>query len=257
MAPLAATCAGEGPTVVVLHGFTQTAASMAPLVDRLASTRRVVALDLPGPRRLRGRLGGPRRGSGARRRRGGRRATSTSSATRSAGAIALHVACAARDGAATHRGRSRRRPASRTPSARRATARAPTRRSPTGSRRTATSTAFLGAVAAQPALRHAARARSRTSRVAAANTAAGLADSLRRCSVGTQRWLGDELATLERPAPDAERRARRRRSSPPRARSPRASTPSAAAVVPGAGHVAHLEQPDVTARLLDALPRAP
>ena len=39
---------GEGPTVVVLHGFTGSGTAMAPLTERLARSRRVVAVDLVG-----------------------------------------------------------------------------------------------------------------------------------------------------------------------------------------------------------------
>src|SRR6516164_8577892 len=48
MPSLAAVRQGEGPTVLLVHGFTQVATSMAPLAERLAAARRVVAVDLPG-----------------------------------------------------------------------------------------------------------------------------------------------------------------------------------------------------------------
>jgi 2-succinyl-6-hydroxy-2,4-cyclohexadiene-1-carboxylate synthase len=83
----------------------------------------------------------------------------------------------------------------------------------------------------------------------AANTAAGLADSLRRCSVGTQRWLGDELALLTVPllcvagAADDQFVAH--------AVGIAARTAAAGAVsIPGAGHACHLEQPGLTARVI-------
>ena len=40
--------AGDGPTVVVLHGFTGSAAAMSSLTDHLVARRRVVAVDLVG-----------------------------------------------------------------------------------------------------------------------------------------------------------------------------------------------------------------
>lgn len=45
---LGATWAGRGPRVALLHGFTQTARSWAPLADVLAGEFEVVAVDLPG-----------------------------------------------------------------------------------------------------------------------------------------------------------------------------------------------------------------
>jgi 2-succinyl-6-hydroxy-2,4-cyclohexadiene-1-carboxylate synthase len=40
--------AGAGPRVVLVHGFTQTAASLAPLAEHLSSAFEVVTVDLPG-----------------------------------------------------------------------------------------------------------------------------------------------------------------------------------------------------------------
>ncbi|MFN8019401.1 MAG: alpha/beta fold hydrolase [Acidimicrobiales bacterium] len=38
----------SGPTVVLVHGFTQTSASWRPVVERLAADHRLVCVDLPG-----------------------------------------------------------------------------------------------------------------------------------------------------------------------------------------------------------------
>ena len=48
MASLHAEVAGEGPTLVLAHGFTQTARLWGRFGDLVAGGRRVVAVDLPG-----------------------------------------------------------------------------------------------------------------------------------------------------------------------------------------------------------------
>jgi len=81
------------------------------------------------------------------------------------------------------------------------------------------------------------------------NSAAGLADSLRRCSLGAQRWLMPELARLECPT----LMVAGARDDPFVAQAcavARASSAVAAVSVPGAGHACHLEQPAVAARLI-------
>ncbi|HEV3329047.1 MAG TPA: alpha/beta fold hydrolase [Acidimicrobiales bacterium] len=247
MAPLAATCAGEGPTVVVLHGFTQTAASMAPLVDRLAATRRVVTLDLPGH-------GGSAGVSADLDETAALVATAAGDGDFDlvgyslGGRIALHVAC----GTTTSPRRTAvisASPGIADPDARRRRLEADTALAE-GLLADGDVDAFLARWLRNPlfATLPAALADLEGRR---ANTAAGLADSLLRCSVGSQRWLGDELAALVRPLlmlSGARDDAFVASSCAVAARG-RAVT---AAVVPGAGHVAHLEQPDVTARLLDA-----
>jgi len=45
---LAAHVAGDGPALVLLHGFTGSAAAWGPLRDAFATDRRVIAVDLPG-----------------------------------------------------------------------------------------------------------------------------------------------------------------------------------------------------------------
>ena len=89
-----------------------------------------------------------------------------------------------------------------------------------------------------------------------ANSAAGLADSLRRCSVGTQRWLLPELVALERPVAFVTG-ARDDAAIAAACLVARAGSAVQVAVVPGAGHVAHLEQADLTARLLTCFLDAP
>lgn len=82
------------------------------------------------------------------------------------------------------------------------------------------------------------------------NTAAGLAASLRRCSLGTQRPLHDELVEVETPVcylAGARDDPFVARAVGLAARNRRA----AAAIVPGAGHACHLERPELTARILE------
>jgi len=247
MASLAAVHAGEGPLVILLHGFTQTATSMAPLAERLATSRHVVALDLPGH-------GGSTSVSADL---GGAAALVVDAADGEGfdlvgyslgGRIALHVACAAPSGLG----------ATVAISASPGVAEIEARHARLA-RDVALADAleadgdvdaFLSRWLANPlfATLPVDRAGLEDRR---ANSAAGLADSLRRCSVGAQRWLGDELAALDRPLlmvcgarDDAFVASACAVASTTRAVS--------VAIVPGAGHVAHLERPDVTARLVDA-----
>jgi 2-succinyl-6-hydroxy-2,4-cyclohexadiene-1-carboxylate synthase len=79
--------------------------------------------------------------------------------------------------------------------------------------------------------------------------ATGLAESLRRCGTGTQRFLGDELATLTMPVlliagADDEKFAGEALEMGLR-------LPDAhVALIPHAGHAAHLEQPEVVGRIV-------
>ncbi|HEV8297928.1 MAG TPA: alpha/beta fold hydrolase, partial [Acidimicrobiales bacterium] len=45
---LATTVVGQGPRVVLVHGFTQTSRCWGPFLDGLAAENRVVAVDAPG-----------------------------------------------------------------------------------------------------------------------------------------------------------------------------------------------------------------
>lgn len=90
----------------------------------------------------------------------------------------------------------------------------------------------------------------------ASNSARGLASSLRRCSLGTQRDLRDELARTSTPT----LLLAGSRDDPFVASSVGVASRSAhvhAAVVPGAGHALHLEQPLITAAFIDAFLPAP
>jgi 2-succinyl-6-hydroxy-2,4-cyclohexadiene-1-carboxylate synthase len=245
MPPLAAVRDGDGPAVVLVHGFTQTRSSMAPLATRLGTA--TVAVDLPG--------------------HGGSASVSANLDAAAAlvaeaagdgpydvvgyslgGRVALHLACAAPPGL--------RRVVALSASPGIPDADARTRRlerdvaMADALERDGDVDRFLDAWLANPlfATLPASRA-DRSGR--RENTAAGLADSLRRCSVGAQRWLGEELVAASVPvlfacgARDdpfveaADRLARR-------------SGAVGLVVIPGAGHVVHLEQPELTARHVEA-----
>jgi len=252
MTPLAAVCAGEGPTIVLLHGFTQTATSMAPLVEHLTATRRVVALDLPG-HGASSSLSADLDGAAALvvEAAGGEAFDLVGYSL--GGRIALHVACAMPQGLRGTVAISAS-PGIKDPDARRRRLERDVALAD-GLESDGDVDAFLTRWLRDPLFATLPKALAdlegrRT------NTAAGLADSLRRCSVGTQRWLGDELARLDRPvlllsgardvafAASASSIAAKRRAV-------------AASIVPGSGHVAHLEQPAITARLLTTFLAAP
>ncbi|HEV3212352.1 MAG TPA: alpha/beta fold hydrolase [Acidimicrobiales bacterium] len=253
MALLAAAHAGEGPTVVLLHGFTQTASSMGPIAERLAATRHVVAVDLPGH-------GGS---ASVRADLDGAAALVVDAAGDGpfdlvgyslGGRIALHVACAAPAGLGSTVAISAS-PGIADAAARHARLE---RDLALADQLEADGDVegFLARWLANPLFATLRAERADLAGRAAANTAAGLVDSLRRCSVGTQRWLGDELARLDRPLlflSGARDDAFVASACAVAAR----SRVVAVGVVPGAGHVAHLEQPDVTVRLLESVLTAP
>ena len=231
---------------MLVHGFTQTGSSMAPLADRLAVRRRIVCVDLPG--------------------HGGSAAIScdldeaASLVVDAAGGepfdlvgyslggrVALHAACQSPDNLRATVVVS----ASTGIQDSVARARRLERDVAMADELLASGdvAAFLGRWLANPmfaTLPHPmADLKGRRS-----NTAPGLADSLRRCSLGAQRWLLDELATLHRPV----LMLAGARDDPFVA----VATATAAAcrgvtcaVVTGSGHVCHLEQPELTARLID------
>ena len=232
--------------MVLVHGFTQTGSSMAPLADRLGPGRRTICVDLPG--------------------HGGSRSIScdleeTASLVIDAadgepfdivgyslgGRVALHAAC-------------------QSPANLRATVvvsastgiEDPVVRERRLERDVALADellasgdvgAFLDRWLANPLFatlpRSMADLEGRKS-----NTAAGLADSLRRCSLGTQRWLLDDLVRLERPVLMLAG-ARDDPFVAVATSTAAACRGVACAVVPGSGHVCHLEQPELTARFIE------
>jgi 2-succinyl-6-hydroxy-2,4-cyclohexadiene-1-carboxylate synthase len=246
MGPLAAERHGEGPLLVALHGFTQTSSSWASIISALPATRSVLSVDLPGH---------------------GRSASTSCDLEEAAamvveltdgesfdlvgyslgGRIALHVAC----------------------------------QDPSPLRRTIVISASPGIEDLEARQARLARDRAMADELEgsgdvasfvrrwlanpmfatlpeeragvedrAANTAAGLADSLRRCSVGTQRWLGGELALARSPI----LLLAGARDDPFVSSSCRLAASSdgiAVDVVPGSGHACHLEQPAIVSRLID------
>ena len=228
-----------------VHGFTQTGASMAPLADRLVSRSRVV-VDLPG------------HGASASISCDLDEAASLVIEAAAGepfdlvgyslgGRVALHAACqapanlrstvviSASVGIADSSARVARLDRDR------AMADALEASGDVG--------AFLDAWLANPMFATLPRAASDLEG-RMANTTSGLADSLRRCSLGAQRWLLEELGGLERPllmlagARDDPFVA----VATSTAAACRAVT---CAVIPGSGHVCHLEQPALTARFIE------
>jgi 2-succinyl-6-hydroxy-2,4-cyclohexadiene-1-carboxylate synthase len=247
MTSLGAVRAGAGPLVIVLHGFTQTASSVKPLAGLLAASRTVLALDLPGH-------GTSSEVSADLDETAGL----VIDAARGepfdlvgyslGGRVALHVACRAPAGLGRTVAISAS-PGIEDPSAR--------------ARRLERDAAMAEALDADgdvaafivrwlenplfatlpPALADVDARRTNTSR--------GLAESLRRCSLGAQRWLVPELGAV--PAPLLMVAGARDDQFLALACTVAARSPSVtAAAVPGSGHVCHLEQPAITARLIDS-----
>ncbi len=227
---------GAGPRLVLVHGFTQTSRCWGPAADDLAADHEVVLVDAPGHgrssrvdadlvagARLMGRCGGP----------------ATYLGYSMGGRYLLHLAL---DRPELVRGlvlvgttAGIDEPAGRAARRRRDEARA-------ADLEADGLEPFLAAWLAQPlfaGLDEARRFRAERSR----NTVAGLAGSLRRAGTGTQEPLWDRLGALVMPvlvvagADDGPFRAAAERLV---ATIGANATP---AVVPGAGHAAHLEAP--------------
>ncbi len=82
------------------------------------------------------------------------------------------------------------------------------------------------------------------------NTASGLASSLLFAGTGTQSWLEDPLRTLNVPTLALAGAGDDRFAAEARALSRTVPT-GTFALIPGAGHAAHLQQPALTARLIE------
>jgi 2-succinyl-6-hydroxy-2,4-cyclohexadiene-1-carboxylate synthase len=246
MCPLAAEDVGEGSLMVLLHGFTQASSSWAPFLERLAGSYRVLAVDLPGhggSAELSGDLDGS---AGLVLELVGDEPFDLVGYSLG-GRVALHVACQAP--------RSLRRVVAISAStgiddeATRAMRLARDVQMADELEAHGDVGAFVHRWLANPLFatlppeRADVEARTR-------NTASGLADSLRRCSLGAQRPLAEELRAIE--VPLLMLAGTRDDPYAASACALAASSPGiAAALVPGSGHVCHLEQPAVTARLLE------
>ena len=80
--------------------------------------------------------------------------------------------------------------------------------------------------------------------------AAGLATSLRSAGTGTQEWLGERLATLDVATLALARELDTKFAG--EARTIADTMPHATFItIPGAGHAAHLEQPELVARAIE------
>lgn len=229
-----------GPPLVLVHGFTQTARCWGSFGADLARDHRVVAVDAPGHGDSTDVRADLRAGAALLGEAGGRAAYLGYSM---GGRLALHLALARPDlvdrlvligataGIADDGERAARRAADDRLAERLATIGVD---------------AFLTEWLAQPlfaGLSPDAAALSERRR----NTAPGLASSLRLAGTGTQRALWDDLADLTMPVllvagvDDARFAALAERMS--RAIGPTATV----ALVPRAGHAAHLEEPLATA----------
>ncbi|HLK45181.1 MAG TPA: alpha/beta fold hydrolase [Acidimicrobiales bacterium] len=244
MPPLAVEVTGAGPTLVLVHGFTQTRASTADLASRLGE-RRCVRVDLPGH-------GGSADVSADL---DGAAALVVEAAGGEpfdvvgyslGGRVALHVAASApptlrstvaisaHPGLADESARARRLDRDRALAA---------------TLDDGDVAGFLDRWLSNPLF-----ATLRGQRAGLderlANTAKGLADSLVRCSLGAQRPLASELAAAG--VPVLMLAGARDDGFVAAACALAREGHVAAAVVPGAGHVCHLERPDVTALLIAA-----
>lgn len=245
MAPLFAVREGEGPLVVALHGFTQAGAAMAPLLGALSGPRSRLLVDLPG-----------HAGSGS----------VSADLEKSAdlvveladgepfdlvgyslgGRVALHVACRAPQ---TLRSVVAISASPGLPDEAARAARLERDRVLAAELRATGVPEFLERWLRNPLFATLPPDRSLLE-LRSANTAEGLADSLTRCSLGAQRDLRGDLVgsgvpvlllagSRDDPYVDSSTALAARASH------------LRAAVVPGAGHACHLEQPRLVARLID------
>lgn len=237
---------GQGPRLVLAHGFTQNAGAWGPFADRLAQTHEVVAVDLPGHGRATattadlavaaealGTTGGPASYLGYSL--GGRVALHL--ALRRPELVERLVVIGAHPGIEDEAARAERRRADEALAAR--------------LEAEADLDAFLADWLAGPLFARlpveaaALEARRR-------NQPAGLADSLRRCGTGTQPPLWERLPGLAMPVL-AVAGAEDERFAPLMGRLAEAVGPNASvALVAGAGHACHLEQPHATAVVVEA-----
>lgn len=231
---------------MLVHGFTQNAGCWGPLVGALGRQRPLLAVDLPGHGASSG-LSADLWGTADLLA-----ATTTGPADHLGyslgGRVALHLALArpaavrrlvlvgATAGIVDPTARAARRRADEALADRIAAGALP---------------AFLDQWLAQPLFRTlSADAAGRSARLA--NTAAGLADSLRRAGTGTQAPLWDHLGALQVPvllvAGALDVRFATTAAAMARAIGPNAQL----SLVAGAGHACHLEQPRLVARLVEA-----
>jgi len=250
--PLHVEARGTGPPLVLLHGFTQTGRLWGPFGERLAVSRTVVAVDLPG-----------HGGSGAVRADLPASAALVAEAVRdtlgpagepcdllgySLGArVALHVALGA--GLALRRVVLIGATAGIEDPVRRAQRRQADEARADALEASGDVERFVSAWLRAPMFSRLAAAGAAGAAERLRNSAPGLASSLRLCGTGTQEPLWDRLPSCPCPvlalagtddtafAAHAVRLARTVRQG-------------VASLVPGGGHAAHLAQPHQVARLV-------
>ncbi|MGH9007378.1 MAG: alpha/beta fold hydrolase [Acidimicrobiales bacterium] len=245
MAPLSAETVGEGPTLVVAHGFTQTRSLWGRFGQLVAKGRRVVAVDLPGhggSSEIRADL---EAGGALLLEAGGDEPFDLLGYSLGA-RFALHAALRAPERVA------RLVLISGTAGIEDAEARQARRarddETAESLEREPDVDAFVASWLAIPMFASL-RAASAGSQERRRNTPAGLAGSLRDAGTGTQAPLWDRLGDLTMPvlavtgATDPRYQSLGRRIA-------RSVPHGTFAVVPGAGHAVHLEQPELTAAVV-------
>jgi 2-succinyl-6-hydroxy-2,4-cyclohexadiene-1-carboxylate synthase len=246
-AGLAFCVSGSGPTVVLLHGFTQTKESWERVASRLRRRRRVVAVDAPGhgasghadadlaeAARLLVEAGGP--GAYVGYSMGGR--ICLQAALDFPEAVRALVLIGASPGIADESERAERR-------------RVDLERAADLRRRGLP--AFLDDWLAQPLFATLPEQEAGRAERLARNDAEGLARSLERCGTGAMVPLWDRLAELACPTLALAGSLDERYAALAR-RLQAAAPPGLVEVrlVDGAGHAAHLEAPEAVALLVDA-----
>jgi 2-succinyl-6-hydroxy-2,4-cyclohexadiene-1-carboxylate synthase len=228
---------GAGPRVVLVHGFTQTRRSWGAVADGLARDHEVVRVDLPGH----GRSGAVRAGLWETGRllaeAGG---TGAYVGYSLGGRASLHAALAAPDrvralvlvgatpGIRDGGERARRREADEARAAE--------------VERVGVA-AFVASWLSQPMF-SGLRAEAAGVEARLENTAEGLASSLRLAGVGCQEPLWDRLGELRVPVLCVAGERDERYAALARETAAAIGPHASAALVPGAGHAAHLERPD-------------
>lgn len=237
---------GSGPRVVLVHGFTQTGACWGPIPDALAGHFEVVLVDAPGhggstavEADLEGTADlltefGPAHYVGYSM--GGRMALHL--AVRQENPIERLVLIGATPGIEENDERHRRQMADE---------RLADRLLEIGV------AAFLDEWLAQPMFERL-PPDSECLRSRRANTAEGLARSLRRCGTGSQRSLWPELGHVSTPMLLVTGSADAKFTAIAAEMGEASGSPTTTCTIPGAGHAAHLEQPEMfVPRLLEFL----
>lgn len=235
---------GTGPDVVLVHGFTQTGASWSPIVDRLGSRLRSTVVDAPGHGGSRAVHADLWEGADQLVRTGGRAAYVGYSM---GGRLCLHAALShpelverlvligATAGIEDPGERAARRAHDEALAQRLEVEGLP---------------AFVDWWLTQPLFATLpAAASGREERLA--NSVDGLASSLRLAGTGSQDPLWDRLGSIEMPVLVIAGALDRRYAAVGERLVATIGTNAELALVPGAGHACHLEQPDALCALIE------